>query len=74
MVNRFGGLPRKRVDRLTDYLNMAIVVDCDIKQHSNKQTNEPGHEKQCLTSYVNNKGADQPVHPRSLIGSFVFAA
>ena len=22
--------------------------------------NEPGHEKMCLISYANNKGADQP--------------
>ena len=28
---------------------------------------EPGHEKMCLMSYANNKGADQPAHPRSLI-------
>ena len=32
---------------------------------------EPGYEKTCLTSYANNKGADQPVHPRSLISAFV---
>ena len=32
---------------------------------------EPGHEKTCLMSYANNKGADQPVHPRSLISVFV---
>ena len=32
---------------------------------------EPGHEKMCLMSYVNNKGADQPAHPRSLISAFV---
>ena len=25
----------------------------------------------CLMSYVNNKGADQPAHPRSLISTFV---
>ena len=35
---------------------------------------EPGHEKMCLMSYANNKGADQPAHPRSLIRDFVFAA
>ena len=35
---------------------------------------EPGHEKICLMSYANNKGADQPTHPRSLISAFVFAA
>ena len=26
----------------------------------------------CLMSYANNKGADRPAHPRSLIGAFVF--
>ena len=38
---------------------------CDINIH------EPGHEKTCLMSYANNKGADQPAHPRSLISTFV---
>ena len=33
--------------------------------------NEPGHGKTCLMSYANNKGADQPAHPRSLISAFV---
>ena len=33
--------------------------------------NEPGHEKMCLMSYANNKGADQPAHSRSLISAFV---
>ena len=37
----------------------------------NKYINEPGHEKMCLMSYANNKGADQPAHPRSLISAFV---
>ena len=32
---------------------------------------EPGHEKMCLMLYANNKGADQPAHPRSLIRAFV---
>ena len=32
---------------------------------------EPGHEKMCLMSYANNKGADQTAHPRSLISAFV---
>ena len=32
---------------------------------------EPGHGKMCLMSYANNKGADQPAHPRSLISAFV---
>ena len=38
---------------------------------SNKNWNEPGHEKTCLMSYANNKGADEPAHPRSLISTFV---
>ena len=33
--------------------------------------NEPGHEKMCLMSSANNKGADQPAHPRSLISAFI---
>ena len=32
---------------------------------------ESGHEKKCLMSYANNKGADQHAHPRSLISTFV---
>ena len=32
---------------------------------------EPGHEKMCLMSYANNKGADQPAHLGSLISTFV---
>ena len=39
-----------------------------------KQTNSaygPGHAKMCLMPYANNKGADQPAHPRSLINTFV---
>ena len=31
----------------------------------------PGHAKMCLMPYVNNKGADQPAHSRSLISTFV---
>ena len=29
---------------------------------------EPRREKTCLIPYANNKGADQPAHPRSLFG------
>ena len=36
-----------------------------------KHSIEPGHEKMCLMSYANNKGTDQPAHPRSLISAFV---
>ena len=27
--------------------------------------------KMCLMSYANNKGVDQPAHPRSLISAFI---
>ena len=30
------------------------------------------HEKTCLMTYANNKDADQPAHPHSLISTFVF--
>ena len=34
--------------------------------------NGPRREKTCLRGLVNNTGADQPAHPRSLISAFVF--
>ena len=40
-------------------------------EHILKETDGPGHAKMCLTSYANNKGADQPAHPCSLISTFV---
>ena len=30
----------------------------------------PGRAKTCLMPYMNNKGADQPAHPHSLISTF----
>ena len=33
--------------------------------------NGPRREKTCLRRFANNKGADQPAHPRRLIGAFV---
>ena len=35
---------------------------------------EPHHEKTFLMPYANNKSADQPVHPHSLISTFVFGS
>ena len=32
---------------------------------------EPRPEKTCFLPYANNKGADQPAHPCSLISAFV---
>ena len=39
LVNRLGSLPRNSVVRLTDPLNMTIVVDWDVKPQI-KQTKE----------------------------------
>ena len=33
--------------------------------------NGPRRKKTCLRGFANNKGADQPVHPRRLISAFV---
>ena len=33
--------------------------------------NEPRRKKTCLRWFANNKGADQPAHPRSLVSTFV---
>ena len=52
-----------QIIQLTTHLK--AFRSCDFKIF------EPGHEKTCLMSYANNKGADQPAHPRSLISAFV---
>ena len=36
-----------------------------------KQIIGPRREKSCLRGFANNKGADQPAHPRRLISAFV---
>ena len=33
----------------------------------------PRREKTCIRGVANNTGADQPAHPRSLIGAMLFA-
>ena len=62
--------------RLSIVVAVVVVADNDISTHLTFITiehniSETGHKKMCLTSYANNKGADQPAHPRSLISSFV---
>ena len=41
------------------------------KPNVKTSVNESGHEKMCLMSYANIKGADQPAHLHSLISAFV---
>ena len=38
---------------------------------NNQRSNGPRREKTCLRGLTNNKGTDQPAHPRSLISAFV---
>ena len=45
---------------------------CDLTGLKTCKTFEPGHEEMCLMPYANNKGADQPAHPRILISAFIF--
>ena len=53
------------------------MSQCTAKPASRRSAREdldqpgPGHAKMCLMSYVNNKGADQAAHSRSLISTFV---
>ena len=55
------------------FVNHRYQVDYKamIRNRYNRIPHEPGYEKTCLMSYANNKGADQPADPRSLISAFV---
>ena len=52
------------------FLDGYLKANCFGVLNRNNIT-EPDHEKMCLMPYANNKGADQPAHPRSLISAFV---
>ena len=58
-----------RLGRASEY--RCFVVFFLSKLEYFHYSNEPGHEKMYLMPYANNKGADQPAHPRSLISAFV---
>ena len=51
--------------------DFAFIYDVAVKFHKCTCEYMPGHAKTCLVPYANNKGADQPAHPRSLISTFV---
>ena len=53
------------------YLVQIQTVNHSIASLLSEFVYEPGHEKMCLMSYANNKGADKPAHPRSLISAFI---
>ena len=50
---------------------MTLMTKFNFSYRTPTNTCEPGHEKMCLMSCANNKGTDQPAHPRSLISAFV---
>ena len=69
---------KKLATRLKPLLGAHVILQCrllfpgpTLLQLTSSRTNEPGHEKMCLMLYENNKGADQPAHPRRLISAFV---
>ena len=68
MVHRLGlSLPRKSVDRITEQLDMTIVVDCDVKStKQNKQqvqnkTNSKYKTKQTASTKQNKQKAKSTV-------------
>ena len=60
-LNKFEWLCTNEIESLTKHCASRIL----------RRTYGPGHAKTCLMPYANNKGADQPAHPRSLISTFV---
>ena len=62
------------------YKQTYIQTDMDIDRQRDIQKDrhayrqklgEPRREKTCVRKFTNNKGADRPAHPRSLISAFV---
>ena len=51
------------------YLSVMRPKDSDgiAKSGDPDEQYESGHAKMCLMPYANNKGADQPEHPRTLV-------
>ena len=47
------------------------VMPVHVKENAYTASLGPCHAKTCLITYANNKGVDQPAHPRSLISTFV---
>ena len=61
------------ITKFRTYLKSTKLLNTHsvITQRYVLQINEPDHEKTCLMSYSNNKDADQPAHPSSLISAIV---
>ena len=62
------------ISRLMKIYNCKIVYhgqNMKINCHENKQVYSIRIEPHLFLPYTNNKGADQPAHPRSLVSTFV---
>ena len=55
----------------TDSLDTTQIQALPAKSQWKVTLHGPGHAKKCLMPYANNKGADQPAHPLSLISTIV---
>ena len=53
------------------FIIIRIIIKSPFTEDYAYPTDGAGHAKMCLMPYANNKGADQPVHPCSLISTFV---
>ena len=54
------------------YLNEKTVYTIYPDERRPSQfANGPRREKTCLQRFANNKGADQPAHPHSLVSAYV---
>ena len=77
MFNMQGGYSGEKRYTARDPKTKAMIHNPDSNEdpsfsmNGTDKENELGLEKMCLMSYANNKGADQPAHPRSLISAFV---
>ena len=53
------------------YIHLCMHKIPHLFYHCDSIVFGPRREKTCLRRLANNKGVDQPVHPRSLISAFV---
>ena len=50
---------------------LSILIKRLMQCHVHYLIHGPRHKKNLILLYASNKGADQPVHPRSLVSAFV---
>ena len=55
----------------THFCMQVIGLGCKFSSTVHLEIRELCHQKTCLMPYANNKDADQPAHPRSLVSAFI---